>query len=321
MSSTPPPAAAPAPAPAPDDVTPRPTERPWLPVAAGAVTLVLWASAFVAIRHLGESVSPGALSLGRLLVAALVLGALLLLRRRSSLRWPVRRHLPVLLLCGVAWFGVYNVALNAAERRIDAGTAALVVQVGPILVALLATVFLGEVLHRWLVVGMVVGFAGVVVIAQASSGHGTGDLGGVLLALVAALTYAVGVLSQKPVLAHAGALEVTFLACAIGAAVCLPWAGDLVTMLGDSSVDTVVWIVYLGLFPTALAFSTWAYALSRTNASTMALTTFLVPFLAAGIAWVALDEVPPPLAFLGGALCIGGVLLTRRRPRPAAAGS
>ena len=76
-----------------------------------------------------------------------------------------------------------------------------------------------------------------------------------------------------------------------------------------------MWIVYLGLFPTAIAFSTWAYALSRTDAGKLSVTTFLVPLIATLIAWLLLDEVPPPLAFVGGALCIVGVLLTRKKPR------
>lgn len=287
--------------------------RTWLPVAAAATTLVLWASAFVAIRHLGHEVSPGALSLGRLLVASLALGVLVLRRRPT---WPVAREWPLLLLCGVAWFGVYNLALNASEQRVDAGTAALIVQIGPIIVALLATVFLGELMHRWLLIGMAVGFAGVVVIARGSAASVDGDVLGVLLAAVAAVTYAIGVLAQKPLLRRLPGLEVTFLACVIGTLVCLPWTGDLVDVVRTAPTSSLLWIVYLGLAPTALAFTTWAYALSRTDAGAMALTTFLVPLLATLIAWLALDEVPPPLAFVGGALCILGVWLTRRRPRP-----
>lgn len=292
--------------------TAAPPTRAWLPVGAAAVTLVLWASAFVAIRHLGSDVPPGALSLGRLLVAAVVLAALLARRTRT---WPSRRDWPLLALCGVAWLGVYNLALNESERRIDAGTAALIVQVGPIIVALLATVFLGERLSKWLVIGMVVGFVGVLIIARGSATQADGDVVGVVLAAVAAVTYGVGVLAQKPLLSRLPPLEVTFLATVIGAAVCLPWAGQLVEVSREASPSTLLWIAYLGVFPTAIAFTTWAYALARTDAGKMALTTFLVPLLATLMAWVALDEVPPALAFLGGALCIGGVLLTRRQPR------
>src|SRR5690349_13384436 len=160
-----------------------------LVLAAVAVTLLLWASAFVAIRHLGHDVPPGALSLGRLLVASVALGVFVFRRPR---RWPARRDWPLLLLCGVAWFGIYNLGLNEAERRIDAGTSALIVQIGPIIVALLATVFLGEAMTRWLIIGMVVGFAGVVIIAQGFSSGGAGDPVGVWLAVLAAVTYAVG---------------------------------------------------------------------------------------------------------------------------------
>ncbi len=291
---------------------PTTTHRPLLGVGAASVTLVLWASAFVAIRHLGHGVSPGALSLGRLLVAATAIGALLLTRER---RWPPRRDWALLLVCGGFWFGIYNLALNDAERRIDAGTAAMIVQIGPLVVALLAAVFLGERLHRWLVIGMAVGFAGVLVIAQASSGSGSGDVLGVVLAVVAALTYAVGVLAQKPLVARTPPLEITFLACVIGAVVCLPWTGDLVDVVQHRPAADLLWIVYLGVFPTAVAFTTWAYALKRTDAGKMALTTFLVPLIATAIAWVALDETPPSLAYAGGALCVVGVLLTRVRPR------
>ena len=292
-----------------------PDGKAWLPIAAAAVTLILWASAFVAIRHLGKDVSPGALSLGRLLVASLALGVLVFRRPR---RWPARRDWPLMLLCGVAWFGIYNLALNASEQRIDAGTAALIVQVGPIIVALLATVLLGEQMHRWLLIGIVVGFAGVCVIAQASSEGSNGDLLGVVLAAVAAVTYAFGVLAQKPLLGRLPALEVTWIACMIGVVTSLPWSGELVEVVQTSETSSLLWIVYLGLFPTAIAFMTWAYALQRTDAGTLSLTTFLVPLIATGIAWLLLDEVPPAMAFAGGVLCILGVALTRRRP-PASA--
>lgn len=292
---------------------PKPLTRAWLPVAALTTTLLLWASAFVAIRHLGHDVTPGALSLGRLLVAALVLGGFVLRKRVRT--WPRATDWPLLLCCGATWFGIYNLALNDAERRIDAGTAALLVQIGPLLVALLATVFLGERMHRWLAIGMGVGFTGVLLIGQGTSAGGSGDLVGVALAVVAALTYAIGVLTQKPLLRRLPPLEVTFLACLIGAVVCLPWTGDLVDTVHHGSTPDLLWIGYLGAFPTALAFTTWAYALARTDASKTALTTFLVPLIATLLAWLLLDEVPPGLAFVGGALCILGVLLTRRRPR------
>src|SRR5687768_8161593 len=103
--------------------------RTWLPVAAVAVTLLFWSSAFVAIRHLGESFSPGPLSLGRLLVGALTLGVAV--AARGAVARPRARDWPALATIGLLWFGLYNVALNAGERRVDAGTAAMLIQLSP----------------------------------------------------------------------------------------------------------------------------------------------------------------------------------------------
>ncbi len=288
-------------------------------VLAVVVTVLAWASAFVAIRGVGEDLSPGALALGRLLVGGLVLG--LLLTRRGWVA-PDRREWLLLAVCGVGWFGIYNVALNAAERHLDAGTTAMLVNIGPILIAVLAGWLLGEGFPRWLVVGVAVAFAGVVLIGLASRSADV-DLLGVALCVVAAVTYAIGVVAQKPLLGRLPALQVTFTACAIGAVCCLPWAGALVGELGTAPASSVAGMVYLGVVPTALAFSTWAYALSRTDAGRLGVTTYLVPPLVILLGWLLLDEVPPALAVVGGVVCLAGVALSRRggarRPVPAVA--
>ena len=283
---------------------------PWLPLAAGAVTLVMWASAFVVIRHVAHDVSPGALGSGRLLVAALVVLPLVL--RRGWVR-PTRREWALLALGGIGWFGVYNLALNAGERHVDAGTAAMIIQIGPVIVALLAVPLFGERLHRWLLGGMVVGFAGVAVIARGSSTDADASVLGVVLVLVAAAMYAVGVLTQKVLLRRIPSVQVVLVSFLMGAATCLPFSGDLPGIVADGGAE-LWWIVYLGVLPTAVAFTTWAYALTYTDAGALSLTTFLVPGIATLIAWLTIDEVPPSLTFVGGALAIAGVLMTRRKP-------
>ncbi|MGY1828196.1 MULTISPECIES: DMT family transporter [unclassified Blastococcus] len=280
---------------------------------AVAVTVLAWASAFVGIRAVGEDVSPGALALGRLLVGTLVLG--LLVARRGWVR-PAARDWRLLAVCGLGWFAVYNVALNAAERHLDAGTTAMLVNIGPILIAVLAGLLLGEGFPRWLVVGLAVAFGGVLLIGLSTRGADA-DLVGVLLCVVAAVTYAVGVVAQKPLLRRLPGLQVTFTACAIGAVACLPWAGALVTDLGTAPAGSVAGLVYLGVVPTALAFSTWAYALSRMDAGRLGVTTYLVPPLVILLSWLLLDEAPPPLALVGGVVCLAGVAVSRRRSRPA----
>ncbi|MGN2636362.1 DMT family transporter [Nocardia takedensis] len=277
-------------------------------VLAAAVTVVLWASAFVFIRSAGADFSPGALALGRLLTAAVVLVALLVF---SGEVLPPRETWRAVAISGVLWFGVYMVALNWGERHVDAGTAAMVINTGPVMIAVLGGLVLGEGFPPRLLAGMAVSFGGAVVVGLSNGGDGGSAVLGVLLCLLAAATWAVSTVVQKPALARASALQVTTGGCVVGAVVCLPFAGQLVGEARVAPLTSTLGLVYLGVFPTALAFTTWAYALARTTAGRMGVTTYAVPALVVVMAWIALGEAPAPMAVVGGLLCLAGVAISR----------
>ena len=280
-----------------------------LALVAALVTVGLWASAFVGIRDAGHHISPGALSLGRLLVATLALGAVVLVRREPL---PSRADLPRVVLFGLLWLGAYNVMLNAAERHVDAGTAAMLVNVGPVLIAILAGLLLREGFPRNLFTGCAVAFGGAILIGVATSERGLDSVAGAALCLGAAVAYAFGVIVQKPLLARSSGLSLTFLGCAVATIACLPFAPELAGDASSAPASAIGWTVYLGLVPTATGFVTWAYALKRTSAGKMGAFTYLVPPLAVLLGWLVLSESPPALALGGGVLCLFGVGLTRR---------
>lgn len=279
-----------------------------LTLGAAAVTVTLWASAFVGIRSADRDLGPGALALGRLLVGSAVLGVFVLLRGDAL---PRGRALRAVALCGVLWFGVYNVVLNEAEKHVDAGIAAMLVNTGPIVIAILAGLILREGFPRRLLTGCLVSFAGAALIGVATSQHGVRETWGAVLCLIAAFAYAGGVVAQKPVLERASALSVTWLACTIGTVSCLPFAPSLLHELPHARGSAIAWTIYLGAAPTAIGFLTWGYALARTTAGRMGSTTYLVPPLAVLLGWAMLGEIPPALALPGGALCLAGVALAR----------
>lgn len=294
--------------------TPARTSAPTaLTVAAIIVTVLAWASAFVVIRAVGGDYSPGAMTLGRLLVGTVLLGVAILLRRN----WvaPTVREWLMLIGCGLTWFALYNIALNAAEQSLDAGTTAMLVNIGPILIALLAGVFLREGFPPWLIGGAVVSLVGVVLIALGSTGVHIGAGWGVVLCVIAAASYAVGVVLQKIVLRRLPGLQVTWIACTVGAVVCLPFAGELAVALGRAPVSSTLGVLYLGAVPTALAFSTWAYALRRMPAGRLGVTTYAVPPIVILLGALLLAEVPVPLQIVGGVVCLAGVALSRIRSR------
>jgi len=284
----------------------------WRTVLAVSITLVAWASAFVVIRYAAHDIAPGALSLGRLLVASLALSAMMIGRKLIRM---TAREWALTALVGVAWFAVYSVALNAGEQTVDAGTAAMLIQLAPIFIGILAGFLLGEGFPRMLVIGGLVAFAGTLLIGFATS-TGTADLAGVFLVLLSATVYSFAMVAQKVVLRRIPALQVTWLACLIGTVACLPFAGSLVRDLTAAPALQVLGVVYLGLVPTALAFSTWAYALSHTSAGKLGVTTFAVPPITILLGWLFLGEVPPLLAVAGGALSLVGVAIASRKLKP-----
>jgi drug/metabolite transporter (DMT)-like permease len=215
---------------------------------------------------------------------------------------------------GLFWFGLYNIALNAAERRVDAGTASMLVNVGPIILAVLAGLILHEGFPRRLFAGCAVALAGVVVIGTATSDQGVAASWGALLCLAAAVFYAIGVVVQKPVLVRVSPLMLTWLACTFGAVVCLPFAFSLGQQLPDAPASSIGWMVYLAIGPMAIGFLTWGYALARTTAGRMGSITYLVPPIAILLGWLLLGETPPGLAIVGGAICLAGVVVARRQP-------
>ncbi|MEU1527280.1 DMT family transporter [Nocardia rhamnosiphila] len=277
---------------------------------AAAVTVVLWASAFVVIRTAGADFSPGALALGRLASGSVVLMALLLL---TGIGLPPRSALRGIIVSGVLWFGIYMVALNWAEQYIDAGTAALLINTGPVMIALLGGLFLGEGFPKRLMAGIAVAFTGAAVVGLSSS-EGAATVLGVVLCVVAAAAWAVAVLVQKPALAHASALQVTTGGCVVGTVACLPFTGQLIGEVATAPLSATLGLVYLGVFPTAVAFTTWAYALARMSAGQVGATTYAVPALVVVMSWLLLGEVPGTVASAGGALCLVGVAITRWRP-------
>ena len=281
-------------------------------LSAALVTVIAWGSAFVAIRAAGETLSPGAIALGRLAVSSAILTAVALVRRAAL---PPRRDLLHIAAYGVLWLTVYSVALDAAERRVDAATAAMLINTGPILIAVLAGFFLREGFPPGLFAGCAVAFAGCVVIGLATTQSGTRAGLGLVLCVVAALAYALAVLVQKPVLARVSSFQVTWLGCAAATVACLPFAPTLAIEAASADAAALGWTVYLGVVPTALGFATWSFALRRTSAGRMASITYLIPVVATVLGWAVLGETPPWLAGAGGALCLAGVYVARRAPR------
>ncbi|MEY4477566.1 MAG: hypothetical protein RJA31_1070 [Actinomycetota bacterium] len=288
------------------------TERRGLPLpllAAIVGTLLAWSSAFVVIRSVVHVFEPAELALLRMMVAAPLLGLLMI-----GTKWvkPTMREWLLISAFGLGWFTVYIVALNTAEQSIDAGTASFIVNIGPLLIAVGAGIFLKEKLPRNLIPGAIIALGGVGLIAWATSSSEHFDVSGVLWALVATVTYAIGVLTQKPALKRISSAQVTFLGACISVLPLLFWAPSALESVAVAPVDAIIGVIWLGAIPTALGYGLWGYALTRMPASQLGVSTYLVPPLVVVESYLLLGEAAHPLALVGGVIALAGVWWARR---------
>jgi drug/metabolite transporter (DMT)-like permease len=271
---------------------------------AVAVTVVLWASAFAAIRAALAGFSAVDLSVVRLLVASL---ALVVAVPFVGLRRPALRDLPALVVAGALGMSAYQLALNTGERSVSAGTASLLVSTGPIFVALLASVFLRERMTRRAAAGTAIAFAGALVIALGQGG-GVALSAGAVTVLGAALSQAAFFVVQKPLLARYSAFEVTAYAMWAGTALLLPFGVHVPT----ARIEPLIAVALLGVGSSAVGFIAWAYALARLPVSVASSTLYSVPVVAILVALVWLGELPSAASVVGGAIALAGVAVATR---------
>src|SRR5882724_11579508 len=278
------------------------TMRTWLALSAA---LFLWASAYAGIRVGLKAYSPAHVALLRFLIASLVLA---IYATQTHFRRPRWQDVPRLVLTGVFGISFYNLALNYGEVSVSAGVSSLLISSAPIWIALMSTVMLGERLTVLGWAGVFISFVGVAMIA-AGEGGGFHFSPRALLLAAAALSSAIYIVMQKQLLETYSALEVTTYSIWFGTLLLLAFGGGLIHAIHIAPVGAPLAIVYLGIFPAAIAFTAYAYAISHGPVNRISSFLYLVPVLAIGIAWIWLGEVPRMMSLLGGVVALAGVVI------------
>lgn len=269
-----------------------------------AVAILLWSSAYAAIRAGLQEYSPEGLALLRYLIASGCMG--LVYFRLPARTKMTKRDIVALLGVGAVGIGFYNITLNYGEMFISSGMASFIISQSPIVTAIIAIIFLGEQITLLSVLGFLVSLLGIAFIAMGELGEfkWTTSLACILLATLAGGCYSI---LQKPFLKKYHAIEATTYVIWGGTLFLLYYLPELQHDVMHASLKTTLTVAYLGIFPAAIGYLAWSYALSEIPASRAASFLYFSPFISLLLGWVWLAEVPVMLSVVGGLLAIMGV--------------
>jgi len=284
--------------------------------ASLTVLAVVWGNAFVAIRHAVQFMSPVELAAARFLPVVILLGGFLLATDRAGTGQLLRVEWPKVLFMALAGVTTYHLALNTGEMRVPAGTASLIIALSPAVAAMLSAIFLSERITPLKVGGLIVSFAGLVIVVAFGEGvqFNLRDLSYYLLVLLAACVWgSYGVIGQVVMRRHP---QVRVMATT------LTLAGLPLVALAPLSFwpRTLAWpasvwwsVAFLSLLCTVFAYIIWLNGVRYLGAARVQAFNYLVPLFAVLSGIVLLGERITWGQVLGGALIVAGVVAINRR--------
>ncbi len=268
--------------------------------------VLLWSSAYVFTKVALASFTPATLGFLRCAVAALAL--LYLAARRAK---PAARDWPVFLLSGILGFSLYLWLFNTGQAGLTAATSCALISTAPLITAVMAAGLLRERLRPsgWLALALA--FAGVLILTLWDGTLSLND--GIFWTLGAAVCISGYNLLQRRYAGRCGTLTLTAWSFVCAALTLSPFAPEAVRRFCLAPWTHCCAVVFLGLFPSALAYLLWAKALALAESTgTVAAYMFLTPLFSFLLGYAVLAEMPGPGTFAGGALILAGLALFQR---------
>ncbi|MCL9685090.1 DMT family transporter [Legionella maioricensis] len=275
--------------------------------------IVLWASAFVGIRIALADYSPGPLALLRFLVASLCM--MIIYHRQGIKKFISWKERIQLLIAGMLGIGVYNICLNYGEITVSAGIASFVIGLMPVITILLSLIFLQEKLKGAVWVGILISLFGLFLLAIGEGSHDEMKQG-ILLILVSALMGAILTIIQKKFLKLYHPVTVIAWVMWGGTLLLLIFSPVLLQEIKTAEYQSTVAVIYMGIFPAAVAYVAWSYVLKKLPASKAAITLYALPIVSTLLGFLLLHEQPSLISLVGGGIALSGALVAHRFQTP-----
>lgn len=272
-------------------------------IGRGLLFALIWSSAFTSARIIVADAPPLAISALRFLIAGAIGVAL---ARALGQSWQLTRsQWRAVIVFGLCQNALYLGLNFTAMTTVEASLASIIASTMPLIVALLGWAAMGEKLTPLAVLGLVVGFGGVILIMAGRLGQGV-DLFGVLLCVIAALALAIATLTVRNASSGGNVLMIVGLQMFVGAAILFVASLLLETWVFDWNPTMLMAFAYTILVPGLFATWIWFSLVGRIGAVKAATFHFLNPFFGVAIAAIILGEALRLTDVIGvGVICAG----------------
>ncbi|MGI9642798.1 MAG: DMT family transporter [Acidimicrobiia bacterium] len=270
---------------------------------------LIWGSAFLWIALGVDSLSPGVVAFGRVLLGAVALAAFPSARKKIQRSdWPLIVVIAVIGNAGPAWL------FAQAETDLDSAVAGMITAGTPILALVVASLLLWKLPGRAQVVGIGLGFVGILLMSMPSLVGANATPIGIGLVFIATLGYAMNSNLIVPLQQRYGGPTVIMWALVVSSVVLFPFAVAGVPQ-SDFSASSVIAVVILGVVGTGIARALSATLAGRVGGPRMSTTTYMVPVVAIILGITFRGETVAPVAIVGvGIVLVGAYWASRAVP-------
>jgi drug/metabolite transporter (DMT)-like permease len=270
---------------------------------------VIWGASFLFIDIGLDALPPGVITLLRVGLGALALAVLPLPRQHTRIRSGDRVRLVTL---SVVWVAIPFTLFPIAEQHISSAVAGLLNGGTPIFAAIFAMVLLRQPTRGAQLLGIAVGFVGVVFVSLPSIGEGPSETFGVALIVLATVCYGFAVTLAGPMQQRYGSVNLMAKVLALATIWTTPYG---LWQIGDASWEfgPIVAVAVLGVVGTGIAFALMGTLVGRVGSTRASFITYLIPVVALALGVAFRGDAVSALELIGVLLVIGGALLASRR--------